>query len=441
MEINKKNKKVIIIGAVVVAIIAVIAVVAMQRTIDPAPVPTPNQIPTLAPILLRADDAGATEEGVASVIDANNQFALDFYAKLRNDKAGKNIFFSPYSIFTAVGMAYEGAQGKTAEEIRNVFHFPEDNTIRRSSIAAVINLLNREDAKYELHTANALWIQEDFQVFNEYIETIRDFYLGKVTNVDFVGATEETRKIINTWVESKTNNKIKDLIPKGALNHLTRLVITNAIYFKGDWAVQFDELKTRDEYFEVAQNKRVNVPMMRKTDGTNFYYAETEDVQILEMLYEGDNLSMMVILPKNRDLETLENNLSIEKLNQWRDNLRKQEVDIFIPRFTFDTGYTLNTYLKQMGIISAFIPFDADFSGISEVIDFHISKVIHKAFINVNEEGTEAAAATGIIFEITALPDEPKIPVFRADHPFIFLIQERETGMIIFMGRVTNPIK
>jgi len=441
MEINKKNKKVIIIGAVVVAIIAVIAVVAMQRTIDPAPVPTPDQTPTLAPILLRADDAGVTEEGVASVIDANNQFALDFYAKLRNDKAGKNIFFSPYSIFTAVGMAYEGAQGKTAEEIQSVFHFPEDNTIRRSSIAAVINLLNREDAKYELHTANALWIQEDFQVFNEYIETIRDFYLGKVTNVDFVGATEETRKIINTWVESKTNNKIKDLIPKGALNHLTRLVITNAIYFKGDWAVQFDELKTRDEYFEVAQNKRVNVPMMRKTDGTSFYYAETEDVQILEMLYEGDNLSMMVILPKNRDLETLENNLSIEKLNQWRDNLRKQEVDIFIPRFTFDTGYTLNTYLKQMGIISAFIPFDADFSGISEVIDFHISKVIHKAFINVNEEGTEAAAATGIIFEITALPDEPKIPVFRADHPFIFLIQERETGMILFMGRVVNPIK
>ena len=181
--------------------------------------------------------------------------------------------------------------------------------------------------------------------------------------------------------------------------------------------------------------------MMRKTDGTNFHYVETEDIQILEMLYEGDDLSMIIILPKNRDLESLEKILTLENLNQWRNNLRKQKVDIFIPRFTFSIESSLGTYLKQMGMPSAFIPFVADFSGISEAIDFHISAVIHKAFIDVNEEGTEAAAATGgIIMAPIAIPDEPKIPVFRADHPFIFLIQERETGMILFMGRVVNPI-
>ena len=427
---NKKFLMISILSAIVI-IGGIFLFTRMPVEPEPAPVVMP-----------RADDAEATEEGIASVINANNQFALDFYTDLRNREAGKNIFFSPYSISTALAMVYEGARGETAEEIRNVFHFPEDDTIRKSSIAAVINLLNKEEAKHELHTANALWLQKDYQILNEYIETIERFFLGKATDVDFVGAAEEAREMINTWIEDKTKDRIKDLIPKGVLGDLTRLVITNAIYFKGNWAIQFDKQETQYEDFRVNKDQTVRVPMMRRIgEEARFYYAETEKLQILEMIYEGEDLSMLVLLPKNEDLESLEKMLTVENLNQWREELREQRVDVFMPKFTFDSKYFLKENLKEMGMPTAFrapsLPLGADFSGISGEKDLYIHSVIHQAFINVDEEGTEAAAATGVIFGIEAIP-EP-IPVFRADHPFIFLIQERETGIILFMGRVINP--
>jgi len=422
------NQK-ILISTILVAIVAIIVGVFLltaselsRRTSEPTPP--------------RADDTGATPEDVSSVVNANNQFALDLYSELKDKEEG-NIFFSPYSISTALAMTYEGARGKTAEEIQSVFHFPEGNSTRRSSVAAIYNQLNKKDAKYKLHTANALWVQKDYQILKKYLDTIEKYYVGKAKNVDFKGATEEVRKTINRWVENKTNNKIKDLFPRGSLTPLTRLVLTNAIYFKGEWVKQFDKEVTREEKFRIAPNKTVKVPMMRRTDKeAKFNYAETKDLQILEMLYEGQELSMLVLLPKNNDLKSLEKLLTSEKLNQLKNELKEQRVDVYIPKFTFDSKYFLNENLQEMGMPLAFLPDAADFSGIDGTKDLFIQLVVHQAFVDVNEEGTEAAAATGIGLGITSIP---QIVVFRADHPFIFLIQERETGNILFIGRVVNP--
>lgn len=429
------NKNTLILGIVI--LLVVVAGIFLFRSANlPLPI-------TSSPTPPKTDTIGATQEGVESVVKANNQFTLDFYANIKDKEVGKNIFFSSYSISTALTMAYEGARNATADEIQSVFHFPKDDSVRRSSVAAVYNQLTKKDAKYKLHIANALWAQEDYQLLNEFTETVENFYGGKATAVDFAGATEEARKMINDWVEDKTNDKIKNLFPQDSLNPLTRLVLTNAIYFKGDWVKQFEKSETRDEEFRVEQDQKVQVPMMRRTDdGSEFNYTETDKIQILEMFYDGEELSMMVLLPRNDDLKSLENSLTVENLNQWRNQLEQQRVNVYMPKFTFDSKYFLNENLKQMGMPSAFtLPSQlggADFSGISGKKDLYIQLVVHQAFVDVNEEGTEAAAATGV-----SLGEKESfasiVPVFRADHPFIFLIQERETGNILFMGTVVNP--
>ncbi|MDY6958461.1 MAG: serpin family protein, partial [Halobacteriota archaeon] len=348
------------------------------------------------------------------------------------------VFFSPYSISTALAMTYEGARGETAEEIQSVFYFPVDDETRRRSFEAIHNNFNKEDADYKLETANALWIQEDYRILDEYIDTIEKYYGGRATNLDFINSTEDSRQTINSWVEEKTNNKIKDLFPQGSLDRYTRLVLTNAIYFKGDWVKQFNENDTRDEDFRVSSNQTVKVPMMERTgEEARFNYAETEELQLLEMLYEGEELSMLILLPKNDDIESIEESLTFENLGDWKSELRTQQVNVFIPKFTFTTRYSLNENLEEMGMPSAFTEKEADFSGIDGTYNLLIQSVVHQAFVDVNEEGTEAAAATGVSFGITSLPPEPK--TFRADHPFIFIIQEKETGTILFLGRVTDP--
>lgn len=383
----------------------------------------------------KADDSKSTPEGVNKTINSNNQFAFDLYLKLKDvpEYNESNIFFSPYSISVALGMTYEGAKGETAEEIQSVFYFPEDKNIRQSSFAKIYNQINKVDKKYKLHTANALWAQKDYKFLEEYINTIEKYYVGKVTNVDFINATEDARVIINKWVEEQTNNKIKDLIPAGVLNTLTRLVLTNAIYFKGLWIKQFDKEETRKEDFKVSPEKTVKVDMMSIT-GEEFNYFETEEIQILELLYEGEDLSMLIILPKENDLNSLEDSFSLEKLYELRNNLGEQKVDVYIPKFKFETKYFMVKTLEEMGMPTAF-SMDADFSGMDGTTDLFIANVIHQAFVDVNEEGTEAAAATGVVMELkAAMPT-----VFCADHPFIFMIQERETGNILFLGRVIDP--
>ena len=369
------------------------------------------------------------------VIEANNRFAINLYSQYKSEEG--NIFFSPFSISTAMAMVYEGAEGKTAKEIKSVFGFPKYDNSRRNQYSDLLSEINKKDKEYALNTANALWAEQDFQFLDEYITTVEEYYKGKTTNLDFKNEPDSSRLIINNWVEEKTNNKIKDLFPEESIHPQTRLVLTNAIYFKAEWLKQFDADKTRDMNFRVNPDKSIKVPMMQRTDRKSiFNYTQNEDLQILEMPYTGEDLSMLILLPFDNDIEVLENSFTIEKLTEWKKSLRKRRVKIYIPKFKFKTKYFLFETLSNLGMPTAFTN-SADFSGMTGTKDLEIDKVIHQAFIEVNEEGTEAAAATGIGMMPTSMP--PPTPIFKADHPFIFIIQQNETGNILFMGRVSNP--
>ena len=375
---------------------------------------------------------------INNVVEANNQFALDYYSQLKEKDSG-NIFFSPFSISSALAMTYEGAKGQTAEEMQSLFYFPADDNLRRTEYAAIFDELNKGDKKYKLSTANALWAQKDYQFLKEYFDGVEKYYGGKVTNLDFKKDPESSRITINNWVENQTNDKIKDLIPPGIINAVTRLVLTNAIYFKGEWVRQFNENDTREENFRTSKDSYVKASMMRRTDEeATFNYVENDKLQILEMPYSGEELSMLILLPKDDNLKGLENSITVDQLSKWKKDLEEQRVKIFIPKFKFETKSFMAKTLKEMGMPVAFSD-SADFSGMTGKKDLKIDEVIHQAFVEVNEEGTEAAAATAVIMA-AGLSKEPKIPVFRADHPFIFLIQENNTGNILFMGRVVNPI-
>jgi serpin B len=383
------------------------------------------------------DNSNATPEDFDSVVDGNNQFAIDMYNKLNNHDA--NVFFSPYSISSALAMTYEGANGETAEEMRNVLHFPEDNVAMRSSFAELYNLLNKPDKKYKLSTANALWAEQTYNFLPEYLGLVEQYYGGKTTNLDFKTKTEKSRKIINKWVEDKTEDKIKDLIPKGLLGTDTRLVLTNAIYFKGDWLNQFEKESTKDKEFFITTDNVVEVDMMAMF-GESFNYGEADGVQILEMPYVGNDLSMLVILPKQGQMDKLEEDMTIENLMKWNSKLKKEKVNLFLPKFKFEIKTMLTKTLQEMGMPTAFSG-NADFSGMDGIKSLQIDQVIHQAFVAVDEKGTEAAAATAVVMIESMAPLEPEEPkLFNADHPFIFMIQEKSTGSILFMGKVNDPL-
>lgn len=373
----------------------------------------------------------------STVVEANNRFAFDLYPKYKSEEG--NIFFSPYSISSALAMTYEGARGKTAEEIAAVFYFPQNDTVRRSSFAAINGEINKKDKPYTLRTANALWAQEAYSFLPDYFSVVEKYYGGKVTNMDFVTKTEESRLTINQWVEAQTNNRIKDLIPSGAISPATRLVLTNAIYFKGTWVKQFDKNMTTEQDFRVSGGKTVRAQMMSMAK-ERFNYTETDALQILELPYSGGELSMLILLPKGDDFRSLEDSLTAEKIAAWRKNLKSEKIDeLYLPKFKFETKYFMADTLKELGMSSAFDPDNADFSGMTGKKDLYISSVIHQAFVEVNEEGTEAAAATGVIMDLTAMPVQEDRIIFDADHPFIFVIQQKSTGNILFLGRVSDP--
>ncbi len=381
-----------------------------------------------------ADDSQATEEGVQKLVEGNNQLAFELYEKLLEEQG--NVFFSPWSIESALGMTYEGTKGQTAEEMEKVLHLPADETERWSSFAMLYNEINEPNPDFRLHTANALWAQQGFPFEEEFFETVESYYKGKAENVDFKTDAEGIRQTINAWVESHTNSRIKNIIPKGALNRLTRLVLTNAIYFKGNWALEFDEADTKKEDFETGSGA-VKADMMALY-GEKFNYAETEGMQVLEMPYKGNKLSMLVLLPKE-GLASIEEGLDAEKLAEIKGMLQKEEVEVHFPKFKFETKYYMAPTLAEMGMPALFKPGLADLSGMGGTRgDLYVTHAIHQAFVEVNEEGTEAAAATVVIVGITSVePTEPK--VFRADHPFIFIIQDKENGEILFLGKVQDP--
>ncbi len=366
--------------------------------------------------------------------DANNMFAFAFLSKVSQQDKG-NIFFSPYSISNAFSMVYEGARSTTASEMQSVFHFMQDDTSRKNYVSQVNSELSNPSQQYKLNVANALWIQNDYPVLQSYTDTLKQYYAANATNLDLKNDSENSRKIINTWVENKTNHKIVDLLPEGSINKDTRVVLTNAIYFKGNWTNQFEASDTSNQNFTISQDNIVKVPMMTKT--SSFPYFEDSSMQALKMSYQGGHLSMIVLLPKDNDLSSLVNSLSVEKLHQLNNNMTTESVSAYIPKFTLDTKYTLNDYLSSMGMPSAFSPADADFTGITGNKYLSISTAVHQAFVKVDEKGTEAAAATGAVAQATSLMLAKD--VFKADHPFVFIIYDDQTGLILFIGQVVNP--
>jgi len=389
-------------------------------------------------------ESGPVSDSGNSVVAANNRFASDLYSRLAKDPeyTGDNIFFSPFSISSALAVTYEGARGSTADEIRSVFHYPENTSLLRRGYSTTIADINSQNASYSLLNANALWAEKSYPFLPGYIDTAQTYYFANTTNLDFINDPDAARTTINRWVEEKTRNTIKDLVPAGSITPVTRLVITDAVYFKGTWVRQFDKNKTRNADFRLSSGKNVPVPMMESTDEDAIYpYAETGTVQILKIPYEqgnGNELSMIVLLPKNDDLAAAENCLDPGNLSELQNSSASRRVMVYLPKFTLETKYSLRQTLSEMGMPTAFG--DADFSGMDGTRYLYIQEIIHQAYVDVNEEGTEAAAATAVVMRGKgAAPAEDPVPVFRADHPFIFLIQDNTSGNILFIGRVENP--
>ena len=378
------------------------------------------------------DDTQATEEGIAQVVTGNHEFAFDMYDQLKNKEG--NVFFSPYSISSALAMAYEGANSQTEEEMKNVLHFPDDEIVLRSSFAKLNNVFNNDDTEYKLNVANALWLQHDYQFLPDYLNVVGKYYGGTATNLDFVNENKKSAKEINNWVDDNTNGKIKNII--SSLSAQTRLVITNAIYFKGEWKYEFDKSDTKDMMFKNPTGENEVDMMYLNEKDFKFNYMENELMQVLEMPYKGDELSMLVFLPKENDMSVVENVLDPVRMTEIKNKMHNIRVEIFFPKFTFETKYGLNEPLMKLGMPTAFMWPGADFSGLDGTDNLYIADVLHKAFVEVNEKGTEAAAATAVVMELAAIMDPL---IFEADHPFIFIIQDRESGNILFMGKVEDP--
>lgn len=370
------------------------------------------------------------------VVQDNNHFALDLYKYIAKENG--NIFFSPFSISDALAMTYAGARGETEKQMANVLHFTLPQKGLHPAFSELIGQITAqaENKSYTLHIANALWGQKDYPFLPDFTNLIDRYYGGGFFTVDFVEHTEETRRQINEWVEKQTNDKIKDLIAKGDIDDLTRLVLTNAIYFKGKWASQFKKENTQTLPFYITSKKSVHTPMMYQEE--NFPYFDGEDLKLLELPYAGDTLSMIVLLPKERDgLTELEQNLTPKKLSLLLGSLRKRKIRVYLPKFKLETKYYMKETLSEMGMPTAFSN-RADFSGMTGNRELKISNVIHQAYVDVNEEGTEAAAATAVVMQLKSIS---RTPSFRADHPFMFMIVERKLKSILFVGRVVKPQK
>jgi serpin B len=368
-----------------------------------------------------------------AVVHGNTEFAFDVYAQL---SAGQgNLFFSPYSISTALAMTYAGARGQTAEEMAKTLHLSLDQTRLHPACGNLIANLKSTEKKSgcELHIANALWGQSGYHFLPHFLDLNKQNYAAGLFEVDFAGRTEDARRTINAWVEKQTKDKIKELLKPGVLDSLTRLVLTNAIYFKSNWRKQFDKKSTREEGFLVSADQKVHVPMMHQT--SHFGYLDGGSFAALELPYTGKQLSMVIFLPKKLDsLAAFEKTVTTAKLTEWLPRLKEDEVEVSLPKFKLTSEFNLSHVLSMLGMRTAFGPV-ADFSGMTGSRDLAISEVVHKAYVDVNEEGTEAAAATGVVMKLAVSLKR----VFRADHPFIFLIRDKGSNSILFMGRVTDP--
>lgn len=372
-----------------------------------------------------------------TVARANTEFAFDLYKNLMAAKG--NLFFSPYSISTALAMTYAGAKEETEKQMERTLHFPYEQDRLHPAFKALTDRLNEVQKKgnIELKVANSLWPQKDYELLEAFKSSLEAHYGVTIEPLDYQKAPEPSCKRINDWVEGETNHKIKELIKPRMIDNSTTLVLTNAIYFKGNWASQFDKSKTKEGMFLTPEKKEVRTPMMNQKG--KFRYNETEDgLKILVLPYMDEDLSMIILLPKKGEpLSELEKRLTPGNLEKWIPRrFKTSEVLVSVPKFKMTSEFELANTLSSMGMEDAFINGKADFSGISGGKDLSIGAVIHKAFVDVNEEGSEAAAATAVVVT-RGMPRPPE--EFIADHPFIFMIQDNRTGSILFIGRVADP--
>jgi serpin B len=399
----------------------------------------PSTLLTLGLGLL-ASAAAFAEPDAVGIVDP---FAIKLYQQI--DSAPGNLFFSPLSIHTALAMVYAGSSGNTASQMKAVMQFAGEPDTLGDGYRKTLDAINSvpkvrtgdgtEIPAYELAIANALWGQKDFAFRPDYLAHIKDKYLGGLTPVDFK-ETEPTRLQINGWVEKQTKDKIKDLIPKGLLNTDTRLVLTNAIYFKSGWMNPFGERNTEDAPFNLADGSAVSVPTMLTLD--RFGYASVDGTQIVDLPYQRGELSMTVFCPAKPDgLPNLEQSLSPALL---ATKVQHKRITLRMPKFKIDYSTPLSKELKKLGMTDAFNSEAADFSRMTTQEKLVISEVVHKAFIDVDEKGTEAAAATAVVMVRSAAMQKEDEPIeVKLDHPFLFVIRHRATGAILFMGRVSNP--
>jgi serpin B len=398
----------------------------------------PTDAPSAADTPFVVQDAGP--EALAALVDGNAGFALDLYQILRGQDG--NLFYSPYSISLALAMTYAGARGETEAQMAEALHYTLPQGQLHPAFAALAEALaargqeaeGRDGEGFRLNVANALWGQQDYDFLSGFLDLVDRYYGAGLRRVDFVGAPEEARQTINGWVADETEGRITDLIPQGIIDTMTRLVLTNAIYFNAAWAEPFEESMTGDGPFYLLDGSQVLVPMMHQS--STFGYTEGDHYRAVELPYAGNELSMVILLPDADEFEAFEAALDAATLETILGGLGYQPLSLTMPRFEFSAQFSLKDALKDLGMVDAFTS-AADFSGMTGNRDLFIDAVLHKAFVSVDEAGTEAAAATAVVAKLTAAPADPlEVTV---DRPFLFLIRDLETGALLFLGRVVDP--
>ena len=377
------------------------------------------------------------EDALGRLVETNTEFALELYRQLSGGEG--NLFFSPFSLSSALAMTYAGARGNTARQMAQVLHVdPRPLELHaafaqlRASLAAV-----QKSGQVQLVLANSLWPQIGYPFLPDFLALLQKSYSAPITPVDFAHATEGARQAINAWAETHTAGKITELLQPGILDHLTRLVLVNAIYFKGAWASQFDPRRTQDAPFWLTASDSIIAPLMQQT--RRLWYAEVDGIQVVQLPYVGDAVSMLVFLPaKDKGLAAFEAAFTVRHIERWTADLEEQEVRVILPRFKLSCSLRLDDTLKALRMTDAFDRDLADFSGMDGRLHWlYLTAVVQEARVEVNEEGTEAVAATAAVLGIRSVPPPPA--VFRADHPFVFLILDHATQSILFCGRVVNP--
>jgi len=426
-------KKIVVI---VLALVLLLPVIASIQTAQP-----------VAGEVLKSDKERITSPDVSTseqalLVEGNSAFAFELYQALKGEEG--NLFYSPYSISLALAMTYAGARGETAEQMADTLQFmleqerlhPAFNWLDAELASRGEGAAGKDGEGFRLNIVNAIWGQKDYEFLTDFLDVLAENYGAGLRILDFITETEKSRLAINDWVSDQTEGRIEDLIPQGAIDALTRLVLTNAIYFNAAWKYPFDKDVTADGPFYLLDGGQVTVPMMKQTQ--SFGYAEGAGYQAVELPYDGDELSMVILLPEAGKFEAFEEGLQAQQVSDIISSLQPTHIALTMPRFEFDSEFSLKDSLADMGMPIAFSPDEADFSGMDGRTvhpKLFISNVVHKAFVAVDEAGTEAAAATAVIVGIVSMPGEVTI-----DRPFIFLIRDIETGAILFVGRVLNPV-